>query len=228
VSIKRIATGLILVCTAGLVMSTTATAEEESQARIDGLVPVKDSPVAMAYVHPEADFSVFKRVAVLDPFVAFRSNWQRDQNRSRSRNVRARDMDRIKTDVAYLFREVFIERLESAGFSVVNDAGDDVLVLRPAIIDLDVSAPDIRTGGRSRTYTTTNGAATLYIELIDSVSGDLLGLAADRQATRRRGGMMTWNNRVTNVVEARHMFGGWADQLVEFLQEEYGVKGEKK
>ena len=147
-SISRIATSLILACTAGLVMSTSALAEDESQVRFDGLVPVEDARMAMAYVDPEADFSVFQRVSVLDPFVAFRSNWQRDQNRSRSRSVRARDMDRIKTDVAYLFREVFIERLENAGFSVVNEAGDDVLVLRPAIIDLDVTAPDLRTAGR--------------------------------------------------------------------------------
>jgi hypothetical protein len=180
----------------------------------------------MAYIHPEADFSVFKRVAILEPFVAFRSNWQRDQNRSRSRNVRAGDVERIKADVADLLRDVFVERLQAAGFDVVNEAGDDVLVLRPAIIDLDVTAPDLRRAGRSRTYTATGGAATLYIELMDSISGQKLGRAADRQVARRGGGMMTWNNRVTNTTDARRMFGRWADKLVEFLNAHYGVKGQ--
>ncbi len=100
-----------------------------------------------------------------------------------------------------------------------------MLILRPAIIDLDITAPDTRQAGRARTYIATNGAATLYIELIDSVTGDLLGRAADRRAARQAGGMMTWNNRVRNRAEARRMFGRWADKLVEFLQEHYGVKG---
>ena len=45
----------------------------------DNLVPVKDAQAGMAYIDPSADFSVFKRVMILEPFVAFRSNWQRDQ-----------------------------------------------------------------------------------------------------------------------------------------------------
>jgi hypothetical protein len=218
-----------LACLALLGTATLAVAKDESEVRFDGLVPVKDARVAMAYVNPDADFSVFKRVAILDPFVAFRSNWQRDQNRSRrTGNVRASDMERIKADGAAIFRDVFIERLEAAGYHITNETGDDVLVLRPAIIDLDITAPDVRRTGRSRTYTATNGAATLYIELIDSITGDVIGRAADRQAARRAGGMMTWNNRVTNRAEARRMFGRWADKLVEFLQEHYAVKGEVK
>jgi hypothetical protein len=60
----------------------------------------------VAFIHPDADFSVFEWVAILEPRVAFRTNWQRDQNRSRSRNVRTSDMDRIKEDVAALFLDL--------------------------------------------------------------------------------------------------------------------------
>ena len=74
-------------------------------------------------------------------------------------------MERIKADVAKLFNEVFKERLEmNDGYKVVGEAGEDVLLLRPAIIDLDITAPDVPSGGRTRTYTSTTGAATLYIE----------------------------------------------------------------
>ncbi len=200
-----------------VLFASTAAVAEEAPERFDGLKPVADPKVAMAYVNPDADFSVFNQVAILDPLVAFRANWQRDQNRSRSRNLRTADVERIKEDVANLLRDVFIERLEAAGYAVTTEAGEDVLILRPAIIDLDITAPDTRTAGRSRTYTTTNGAATLYIELFDSLSGDILGRAADRRVARQAGGRMTWNNRVTNVAEARRMFGRWADQLVAFL-----------
>ncbi|MEP5763336.1 MAG: DUF3313 family protein [Halieaceae bacterium] len=226
-SIKKIAAIALATITWLSAPGTTLAEDAASPHRFDDLVAIEDPRVHSAYVNPDADFSVFKRVAILDPFVAFRSNWQRDQNRSRGRNVRASDVTRIKADAAALFREVFVERLEAAGFDITTDAGDDVLVLRPAIIDLDITVPDVNRAGRGRTYSATNGAATLYIELIDSVTGDMLGRAADRQAARQAGGMMTWNNRVTNRAEARRMFGRWADKLVEFLHDHYEVKGKK-
>lgn len=206
-----------------LAATTTVLAQEgDEEISFDGLERVEDSGVAMAYIDPEADFSAFERVVILEPFVAFRSNWQRDQNRSRSRNIRASDMERIKADVASLFKEVFTERLEAdGGFEVVVAADYDVLLLRPAIIDLDITAPDVRTAGRSRTFTASTGAATLYLELFDSVSGKIIGRAADRQAARRAGGNVSWSSRVTNTAEARRMFGRWADRLREFLDEHY-------
>ena len=188
----------------------------------DNLVKVEDSKMARAYIDPHADFSVFKRVAILDPLVSFRSNWQRDQNRSRSRNITSSDMERIKTDVAALFKQVFTERLEADnGYEVVDEAGDDVLLIRPAIIDLDVTAPDTRAPGRTRTFTASSGAATLYMEIFDSVSGDILGRAADRQVVRQTGGRLTWSNSVTNQAEARRMFGRWADRFRKFMDSHY-------
>jgi hypothetical protein len=196
-------------------------AEDEANTSFDGLVAVEDSSVYVAYINPNADFSVFQRVAILDPHVAFRSNWQRDQNRSRSRNVRASDVERIKEDVAGIFEDVFTEQLEAAGFEVVNYTGDDVLILRPAIIDLDITAPDVRSAGRSRTYTATGGAATLYLELFDSLSGEIVGRAADRRGARNTGGFATASNRVTNRADARREFRVWAGTLVAFLNSHY-------
>lgn len=226
-SISTIRTGILsvvasLLSTTLLAVAPVSSAEEAaSQVTFDNLVPVKDAKMSMAYIDPEADFSVFKRVVILEPFVAFRSNWQRDQNRSRSRNVSARDMERIKEDVATLFERVFTDRLEAAGYEVVDGANEDVLLVRPAIIDLDITAPDTRTAGRSRTFTASTGAATLYIQLFDSLSGDIIGRAADRQAVRSAGGRVSWSNSVTNTADARRMIGVWADMLVGFLEAHY-------
>ncbi len=202
-----------------------AFSDENPDISFDGLERIEDAKVAMAYIDPEADFSVFKRVAILDPFVSFRSNWRRDQNRSRTRNLRPADVERIKTDVSALLRDVFIERLQAdGGYEVVNETGEDVLLLRPAIIELNITVPDQQRAGRSRTYTASAGAATLYIELFDSVSGDIIGRAADRRTARRAGGHLTWSSRITNTQEARRMFGRWADKLREFLDQHYSGK----
>ena len=194
---------------------------EEANSTWDGLVAIEDTDIHAAFIDPNADFSVFQRVAVLRPHVAFRSNWQRDQNRSRSRNVRASDAERIKEDVADLLKDVFVEQLEAAGYEVVNYTGEDVLILRPAIIDLDVTAPDVRSAGRSRTYAAGTGAATLFLELFDSLTGDLVGRAIDRRSAGRMSGFAMQSNRVTNRADARREFRVWADKLIEFLDQHY-------
>ena len=206
-----------------LVAAFTAQADEhEDEKTWDGLVMLEETDVHAAFIDPDADFSVFGRVALIRPSVAFRSNWQRDQNRtSRSRNVRANDVERIKEDVADLFMDVFTEQLEAAGYDVVNYVDDDVLIIRPAVIDLDVTAPDTRSAGRTRTYTATSGAATLFIEMFDSVTGDLIGRAVDRRTGGRSRSFAMQSNRVTNRADARREFRAWADQLIAFLDQHY-------
>ena len=214
---KKLFTVIVLFLLSGTVFAQEGGADRT----FDGLQRVEGARVGAAYIDPEADFSVFRRVAILDPFVAFRSNWQRDVNRSRSRNINSRDMERMKDDMQSLFRDVFTQRLEAAGFDIVNTADYDVLVLRPAIIDLDITAPDRATAGRSRTYTSTAGAATLYLQLVDSVSGDVIGRAIDRTVARTSGAQVSWSNRVSNRADARRVMGRWADILVEFLTSHY-------
>ena len=209
----------------GLACATSApTAAGVADESFDGLVRVEGARVATAFIDPEADFSVYRRVMILEPHVAFRSNWQRDQNRSGNRAVRDGDMERIKADMAALFKEVFTSVLQAKdGYEVVETAGTDVLLLRPAIIDLDVTVPEPLTSGRTHTFTATTGSATLYIELYDSVTGAILGRAADRRDVRAAGGTVTWSSRVKNVADARRMLRRWANQLRDFLDQHYSA-----
>jgi hypothetical protein len=136
-------------------------------------------------------------------------------------------MARIKADVASMFREVFTDVLEANdGFEVVDESDYDVLLLRPAIIDLDITAPDTNTAGSSRTFVASAGAATVYIELFDSVSGSIIGRAADRRAARNTG-RMSWSNRVMNRAEGRRMMTVWAERLRTFLDSHYTDATEK-
>jgi hypothetical protein len=203
--------------------SPAALADEAATDIFDNLAPVDDAQVAVAYIDPNADFNVFKRVMILDTFVSFRSGWERDQRRgTRGTRISARDMDRIKTRVSELFNSVFIEVLEANdGFEIVSEPDYDVLLARAAIIDLDVAAPDTSSAGRSRTYTANSGAATLYIELFDSVSGQIIGRAFDRQGARNSGSIMRWTNRATNTADARRVFRGWATTFRGFLESHY-------
>jgi hypothetical protein len=103
--------------------------------------------------------------------------------------------------------------LTRAGHEVVDNAGPEVLLLRPAIINLDVTAPDTMRAGFSTTVVASAGQMTLYMELYDSASSTLLARVIDPQAGRE-GGVA---NRVTNTVEANQILRHWADLLSKHL-----------
>ena len=213
---------LFLICP---VFVQPALAQQAQGLTFDGLMAVENAQGTTAYINPEVDFSVYTRVMLLEPHVAFRSNWQRDQNRSRSRNINARDMERIRADTASFFRQVFTQNLQmNDGYEVVDEVNYDVLILRPAIINLDITSPDVAASGRSRTYTASAGEATLYIELFDAVSGQIIGRATDRRRAHGGAGTVSWNNRVMNRAEGRRIFNDWAQQLRSFLDQHYTKK----
>jgi hypothetical protein len=208
----------VLLATAG---TAIAKQEELPQVTEDGLHRVPDSKMAIVYAEPGADLAQYKRIQLLDAYVAFKKNWARDQ-RSRSADklrVNSRDVEKIKGDLAKEFQTVFKKTLEDGGYEVVDEAAEDVLLVRPAIINLDVNAPDTMSAGRSRTYTSTAGEMTLYIEIYDSVTGDLIAKALDRKADNSRQGYYTWTNSVTNSAAAKRILGGWASILLDALNE---------
>ena len=206
-----------------LVTAGTAIAKQEELPQIteDGLHRVADSKMAIVYAEPGADLVQYKRIQLMDAYVAFKKNWARDQ-RSRSADklrISSRDIEKIKTDLAKEFQAVFRKTLEDGGYEIVDEAGEDVLLVRPAIINLDVNAPDTMRAGRSRSYTSSAGEMTLYIEIYDSITGDLIAKALDRKADTARQGFYTWTNSVTNKAAAKRILQGWADILLDALNE---------
>ena len=195
----------------------------------DGLVRVENTKAEAVYRHPDANLGVYSRVYLVDAEVAFRKNWLQDQNRDASTlssRLTQDDADRIKAAVATEFRRIFTEELEKGGYPVVetlksDTSNEDLLVLVPAIVNLDVTAPDTRSPGRTNTYTTSNGSMTLYLEFKDAITGALLGKVADSKTVRDRG-YMCITNSVTNKAEADRMLRGWARLLVAGLDKAHG------
>ena len=184
----------------------------------EGMELVKDSDLATVYADPGADLSIYNRIWLQDATVAFKKNWQRDQNRSNRFKVRTEDMDRIQEDVATLFREVFTEELLDGGYELAEEIGDDVLLVKPGIVDLDVIAPDIQRASRTHSYSESAGEMTLNLELFDSLTGDKIAKATDRKRDYRRG-YMEWRTSVSNRSDARRMMTSWAKALRSALDE---------
>jgi hypothetical protein len=187
----------------------------------DGLKLVPSKRVDALYWRDGATLKPYNSVQLDECTVAFKKDWLRDQNQNRydlATRVKPEDMDRIKAALSTRFNEEFTKVLEKGGYKVVNEGGADVLVLRPAIINLDVTAPDVRTAGMTRTYTTSAGEMTLYVELFDSATGAKIGQAIDRQRALDNG-RIKYTNSVTNTAEANRILRKWANLLVDALDE---------
>lgn len=196
-------------------------ADPPPQVSQDGLQLVKNTRSTVVYAKPGVDWSPYRKVALLECLVEFDKNWQRDYNSDRistTNRVSAADMERIKKDVAAEFRKVFTKELAAnGGYPLVDAAAPDVLVLRPAILNLRVTAPDLMSPGIGGTVVSSAGSATLYLELWDSVSNTILARAMDAQADPGIAGRGQVANRVTNTMAADQILRDWAVRLRKYL-----------
>ena len=208
-----------------LLISPVAFAEgtgEESVSTEDMELVTKDRRGSI-YADPNVDWSIYGRIILDDATVAFRKNWQRDQNRNRAARVTTQDMENIKQGLSELFSEVFTEELSgSGGYEIVEASGEDVLRITPRIVDLDVYAPDTKySGGINRSYTDSSGKMTLKLEIHDSVTGDLIAVASDRQESPYRD-YFQWTTGVSNRADARRMLQKSAEGFRTRLDEATG------
>jgi hypothetical protein len=194
----------------------------------DGLHLQKQSRSGALYVKPEATLEHYNKIMLVDAYVAFKKDWQADYNRSRvglGMDIKDKDMERIKIDVANEFRKVFTETLEKGGYEVVTETGYDVMIVRPAIINLEIAAPDLNTAGMQATIVSRAGSLTLYAELYDSVTSEKFAQVIDAQEAGDRGfGYRA--TRVTNRQALDQTVRHWAGRLVKGLDEAHG-KGEQ-
>ena len=62
--------------------------------------------------------------------------------------------------MAQEFETVFTDILTNGGYELVDEAAEDVLLIRPSIVNLDITAPNQHGSGRSSSYTRSAGEMT--------------------------------------------------------------------
>lgn len=186
----------------------------------DGLVNVDAKKLELVYLAPGADFRPYTKVMIDPTEAAFRKNWLRDQRRSSSSmnlNLDEKDVIKATDDAKKEFDTQLRKAYTAAGYTIVTEPGADVLRVAAGVIDIDVTAPDVRTAGRSRTYSEEAGAATLVVEVRDSVSGAILGRGVERRLAGDNGPWI--RNRVSNYADFEQLFERWAKICAEGLGE---------
>lgn len=208
-NLKNIIT--VLVCM-GFLSAVSANENQPPQTTIDGMKLVEGTKMALVYADPDVDLSQYNRILLGEPTVSFIKDWLDLQNRRLRQNVTVADMQRIKKDLAALFMQVFKDELQNnGGYELVDSAAEDVLIVRPAIFDLNVISPVTATNRNERSAIASVGTMFLYMELVDSVTGDTLVKAMDTKMDRTPTSRAS--NRVRNERAATEMLGEWANLL---------------
>jgi len=180
----------------------------------DGLQLMPHTTLAAVYVKPGADLSQFDKLALLDPYVAFAKNWQREFNEQATfeNQVSDKDMQHLRQKVAEEFSKELTKVLTADGRQFVTTGGSGVLILRPAIVNLQITAPDRMTPGMEQTFVASAGSMTLYLELLDGKTGDLIARVIDPEAADNAG-MAEVANAVTNMADFDRIVQRWAQLL---------------
>lgn len=194
----------------------------------EGLTLIKGAKADVVYLRSGVSFTGYTKLMLIEPTIAFRKDWQKDTKRNEARGwVTDDEMAGMIAMGKKILVEEFAKTLMAAGYTFVQTPGPDVLMLRPAIQELDIPAPDPsnQIGSYNRVYAEQSGEATLAVELYDSVTGQLLARAYDRTS----GDNPAFNRRSertqqTNIQDAHLAMREWAKMLAKGLERAKAAK----
>jgi hypothetical protein len=188
----------------------------------EGLVEVKARQVDHAYLLPGADFRPYRKVILSGAEVAFAKNWLRDVNSNSAVRFGKVTQDQAAQIVAGMrsgFDLIWADAFKAAGWEITTSPGEDVLHVKPSVVNLYINAPDAGgASGPTRTYTVHAGEATLILDVRDSRAGTLLGRVVDRRMSTDTNRLQVTDN-VTNRAQFGTLFQKWAFIAAKGLEE---------
>ena len=192
----------------------------DAERTFDGLVRVDNSRFQNAWADPEVDFSQYKKVMPGGARFEFRAVSKTAGRTTLSRGSQSEfwiseaNRDKLVDTVSGIFNE---EISKTQGWESAAEAGPDVLILRGALLDI-VSFVPPEMIGRGEVYLSSVGQATLVVEGIDSMSGEVVFRAVDRRSIESGGDTMTRANTVSTWAEVRRWARRYATRLREGLE----------
>jgi len=186
----------------------------------DGLAKIARTPLDAVYKKPGFNPREFDALVVEECNVQFRDNWLRDQNRERgpSQLVTVEDMQRISLRLADACHDAFAARLDGLAAAKEESPGHTrILTVRPAVVNLDVLAPDIQASGRQTPFTTNAVRMDLRLELVDSETGEPVGRIVDHQRADEIGRARPASS-VGNMADAERILRYWAAEVRALLE----------
>jgi len=186
----------------------------------EGLELVSSEGSVAVYVRPGTDLGDYQNVHFLKAYVAFQKDWVRDYNRTalRSHRLTDADLEQIKSRITDGFDESFRNEFSKAGYTEAGRSGENVLILRPAILDVTMESPRSVTDN-SGSNVVDYGKGTqmsLVLELYDAGSSELLARIFNRDSDNGGSSFTVDSGSMNRTVESR-IFRSWADSILSIL-----------
>lgn len=224
-------TTLALVITASAVLAACATGRTPTidtgpgaEVSFDGLNRVSNSRADEAWAREGLDLGGYTKIKLESAGFEYRPGgesstmWAVRRSSSGPYHVTDAQREKFEKTVGDVFRE---ELARGQKYTIVDEAGPDVLLVRGGMLDV-VSMVPPQSVGRSDIYLNSVGEATLLLELRDSETNAILARSLDRRAAERPGNELTLSNPVTNAAEVRRLARRWASSLRDSLDEFLG------
>ena len=206
-------------------LASPALAEKLPPTSPGGLVLQPHTKMSAVYLLPGYNIAKYDKYALIDAFVEFKKGYMDEQNEEDPFSVSKQWMDQTTAALAVEFKKQFTRVMtENGGFQQSAVTGPDVMILRPAIVNLDITAPDTMQPGVN-SFAASAGSMTLYIEVIDSMSKKVIARIYDA-SSGDGSGEITWSSGVGNEQAADYAIDQWAHLIRDALQHAREAAGE--
>ena len=190
-------------CCAVLLLTLAATGCV--QTTVDTYRKVPDSQVDSAYIKPGVDFSRYRKLQPV-PLEIYYYEGEVEPDPA--------DLARLRK----IFRTAFLTALDDA-YLLVDEPGADVLHVRASLVDLELSPVPGKMPIQGRAAAlVAEGHLTFFMELADSLSGEVLARAADQEKDTGIIGVASERDWQRTEVAAEY----WAGLFRTFLDENLG------
>jgi hypothetical protein len=204
----------------------SAFAQDEGQTETSGRYAnlEKDkSGFKETWVAPDADFTKFDKLYIWEAAFQYRDVGPARRTRSTMMNSRHREFGMSEGDrekFEEVISDAFVKEIQRArNFQLVEEVGPGTLIMRGAVLDIISLVPPELTG-RSEVFLASIGEATLVMELIDSGTGNVLAVVAERRAMQRPGGTVDLSSMPTNNATIIADVKRWARRAANTLRTE--------
>jgi hypothetical protein len=174
----------------------------------DGLVRVPSRSVGGVYRAPDAAFTQYQRLILEPPSISFVEDWLEKHS-----EVSTAEMSRLRKESMQLFRDEFKREFVKRGpFNFAQEPAPDVLLVVPAIEDLDIKTPEAGMEPGNRTYLT-GRPVTMKVtgDLRDAMTGKVVGRVITYHLPEQNpNNELRLANRTANAQEQRRVYAEWS------------------
>jgi hypothetical protein len=172
----------------------------------DGLRPLLNTRFSRAFARPGLELSRYSRIWLESAGVEYGEAPESPYGGQIDSATAPLKRDELEAELLATFREFLFA---DGGWKVAEAAGADVLLVRVALVDVDVYVPPEPISSRTRVILEASGRATLLLSAHDSTTNEALVRFADRRDFESAVGPRQ-STSLTNRQQVRRTIEAWA------------------